>query len=315
MKILIAGGTGFIGKALVKHFLAHGNHQILVLGRSKQSIRSTFGEAVKRLAWTDLPRFSFSDWGPKDIFINLCGANLGDKPWSDARKSSILESRVETTRLIARVCKGLGENSPRLLNASAIGIYGLQEEHKNELPPALTEDSPLPCLQPTDFLSEVGCQWEAAAKEAIAAGTPVVFLRFGVVLGPHGGVYKKLRRPYQFGLGGTIGSGNQAFSWVSLHDLVRAIDFTIATNQLTGPVNITAPHAVRQSLFAKAMARSLQRPAFLTTPKFLLKKLFGEMAEELLLKGQHVQPKRLTEMGFTFEHDSIDKALNYCRSE
>lgn len=315
MKLLIAGATGFIGKALVKHFLTETQSDIVVLGRSKQAIRNTFGDSVGRLSWADLPKFDFSNWQSGDVFINLCGANIGEKSWSESRKQSILESRVETTRLLAKICARLGESSPRLLNASAIGIYGLQAEVEGALPPPLTEASPLPCEQPTDFLSKVGCAWEAAAKEAINDGVPVTFLRFGVVIGAAGGVYQQLKLPYQLGLGGTIGSGHQPFTWVSLRDLVKAIDFIISTPNVNGPVNITAPKAVSQSHFAKAMAKSLRRPAFITTPKFLVRKLFGQMADELLLQGQHVVPQRLTELGFQFEHDTIARALEACKAE
>lgn len=302
MRILIAGGSGFIGQHLARH-LAEDNHTVTVLGRSLPQLQDLFFEehSFHLMDWTVLMRKD-NPLVDYDIVINLCGVNIGDKRWSDQRKKELIQSRVEPTRILAELC-ARASHSLRLFNASAIGIYGLQETER------FTEESEINCQNPSDFLSQIGCEWEQATASAQAAGVKVVLMRFGVVLSDDGGALQKMKRPFLLGLGGRIGHGNQPFSWVSLPDLLNAISFLIANPDITGPINIVSPGVVTQREFAKAFAHALHRPSFMITPAFLIKLIFNEMGEELLLKGQNVYPKRLLELGFQFQYPTISQAL------
>lgn len=307
MQYIIAGGTGFIGQHLTRFWLKQ-EHQVTIIGRDPNKITSLFGDAVNAVSWD-----AFND-NPADVLkgadavINLCGANVGSQRWSKARKQKILDSRIKPTTAIATACAKLGDASPRLLNASAIGVYGLQHHRKANLPAPFDENVDINS-EPTDFLSDVARQWEAATLPAQEAGVPVTLLRFGVVLDKSGGALKQIAMPYYFGLGGKVGSGEQPFTWISLDDAVSAIDFLCQHNEIQGPVNLVAIRSVSQAEFAAALARALHRPAFFTMPAGLLRLVFGEMADELLLEGQHVVPMRLTNHQFKFKHPDIDTAL------
>jgi len=304
MRILIAGGTGFVGSHLVQHFLKK-SESVTVLGRSTKKIADQFPDKITPLEWNKL---TLEDISSFDLIINLAGTNIGEGRWSKKRKASILQSRIEATEILSNFCKQLGEESPALFNASAIGVYGLQET-SNALPKAMDETLTIDFNTSSDFLSKVGRAWELATKPATDAGARVVNMRFGVVIDWSGGVLKKMAAPFYFGMGGKVGSGNQAFSWIALSDLIRAIDFLIEHQEIKGPVNFVSPECIQQKVLAKAIAKALHRPCFFTAPAFMLKLAFGEMAEELLLKGQHVYPKRLLDAGFVFERVSVDKGL------
>lgn len=294
MNILIAGGTGFLGSALV--IALKKNHQVTVLGRHLNS-----GEG--QLNWQDLHTLE-----GYDVVINLAGENIGEEKWTFERKKNILTSRIETTHELASLCAIAQDPKPRLLNASAIGIYGLQEAAINQLPPAYDENSAIDFTSHTDFLSEVARAWEQETLAAVTAGCDVTWLRFGVILDPCGGALKKMLPAFKWGFGSIIGSGQQAFTWVSRHDAIRAIEFIIEQH-ITGPICISAPHAVTQRQFAQALAKELHRPCYLTLPRWLIRILFGQMGEELLLRGQHVKPLRLHELGFSFDFPTIEKLL------
>lgn len=293
MKILIAGGTGFIGQALVK---AWTKHDLTVMGRNTEfNLQS-------------LQQLSDEEFATFDVVINLTGANIGAKRWSDARKKEILDSRVDATTTIATRCAKLGAKAPRLMNASAIGVYGLQPNQKQGLPPALDENTPIDFNDYSEFSAQVCRKWESATTIASDAGVAVTITRFAVVLGP-GGALKKLKLPYLLGLGGPIASGQQPFCWVALEDVERAMTWLLEHPEVTGPVNIVSPNTVTQKEFAKTFGKVLCRPAFMPTPALALKILFGQMAEELLLHGQHVVPTRLKKLGFEFTYPDLVKAL------
>lgn len=308
MKIVIAGGTGFIGQALVKHFRA-ANHQCVVLGRSHEKIKKIFGNTVKAITQKQVLTEGAAEIKTADLLINLAGASIGDKRWSKKRKREILDSRLLPTQRLTAICASLGKNSPPLFNASAIGIYGLQPVTGNVLPTALDERTNIDFNSAPDFLSQVARAWELATQPAKEAGVRVVNLRFGVVLGKNGGVLKKLKLPFLFFIGGPIGSGQQPFSWVAMEDLLRAVDFLFAKPEISGPVNIVAPNCVTQKQLAQALGKVLHRPSFISTPAFILQSLYGEMAKELLLSGQNVYPHILLEKGFQFRYPDITSAL------
>lgn len=308
MKIIIAGGTGFIGQATVPYFLNKG-YQCVVVSRSKNKVKKIFDDSVKAVTWEELANSSNHDIKTADLIINLTGENIGAKRWTAARKEELVNSRVIPTRILAEFCAELGKNSPPLFNAGGVGIYGLQPASPQGLPPGMDERTPLNYDHPSSFLETIGQLWEQATQPAKDAGVRVVNMRFGVVLGKHGGVLKQLQLPFNLFIGGPIGNGQQPFSWVALADLLRAIEFLFEHPKITGPVNIVSPKCVTQKEFAKALGNALHRPSFVKTPAFILELIFGQMAKELLLSGQHVYPKILLEYGFEFHFADIDIAL------
>lgn len=299
MNILIAGASGFIGRELTNHLSKH--HQITVTGRQFSKLNTLFSKKIGKLTWDNLKD---QDAKQYDLVINLSGSSIGDKRWTSSVKREHIESRTKTNQqLIGWLMNHHAK--PRFFCASAIGIYGAKEFSTD----FFDEDSTLPQL-PSDFLQEIGLLWEQSLNEAINAGIPVTVLRFGVVLKQGEGMLKKLELPFRLGLGTVLGSGRQSFSWVYYKDLINAIDFIIEHPQLTGPVNITSPYPVTQEVFAQQFSRALNRTLFLKMPGWFVKLVFGEMGEFLLLKGQSVLPKRLTEAGFKFTAPKIESVFN-----
>lgn len=307
MHRIIAGGTGFVGQYLARKWLDEG-HSVAIIGRSAPKIKKIFGDMVETIEWDDFIDDSQHLLHQAGLVVNLTGANIGEQRWSAERKQILLNSRTHYTKILAQACADLADHAPPLFNASAIGIYGLQESESAELPRAFDETCPIDFEAKPDFLAEIGRAWETKTNIAKAHGVHVINLRFGVVLG-HGGVLAKLTTPFKFGLGGPIGNGRQPFSWIHIDDLAGSIEFLLQHQHIHGPVNIVSPNAVSQKQFAKSFAKSLHRPCFMPTPGFILKFLFGQMAEELLLKGQHVFPKILLDAGFKFKHPDLDEAL------
>ncbi|MGE3920339.1 MAG: TIGR01777 family oxidoreductase [Gammaproteobacteria bacterium] len=303
MKIIIAGGTGFVGRHLIPALLKE-NHEVSLITRDVNKGKKIFPQNVQIITWDNLKTL---DPNQMDAVINLAGENIGEKFWTKTRKEKIKQSRIHATKTLAEWC-ARATKKPHLYNTSAIGVYGLQTT-SSTLPPALNEETMIPWGNPSDFLSEVGQAWEIATRVAESQGVPVTITRFAVVLHKNEGVLKKLSFSFKLGLGGPIGSGQQAFTWVHIDDLVRAFIFLLNHPELTGAFNICAPECVTQKEFARVFAKSLHRPAILTTPAWALKLIFGQMADELLLAGQHVYPKRLLESGFQFSHPKLEEAL------
>ncbi|THE12848.1 TIGR01777 family protein [Bacillus timonensis] len=296
MKIAIAGGTGFVGKKLTDYLLEQ-SHEVLILTRN----------AAKT---SDHPRLHFVEWfkansAPEielqevDAVINLAGESLNSGRWSEARKRRILESRVTATKEIVRILSSLPKKPKVLLNASAVGIYGTSESE------TFTEET---TQIGNDFLANTVSAWEQKANEASHLGVRTCFLRLGVVLGAGGGALTRMVLPYQFFIGGTIGSGKQWLSWIHIDDVVKGIDFLLQHETVSGPVNFTAPNPVRMKEFGQTAGSVLHRPHWLPVPGFALQLLLGEMSI-LVLEGQNVLPKKLVENGFSFTFDTVEKAL------
>ena len=305
---VIAGATGLIGKRLVEDWLLQ-KHNITVIGRSQQRIEKCFGNRVQAVTWDKLTRDVLQS---AELVVNLTGENVGAKRWSPALKKEMINSRVGSTKMLAGLLAELGEKSPPLFNASAIGIYGLQEQLANKLPPSLDENTPIDWENPPDFLSSVARRWEKAATVAETRGVRIVFLRFAVVLAKEGGALPMIAKPFQYFFGGPVGSGQQPFSWIAIDDVIAAIDFLAAKPEASGPYNIVAPECVPQYMLARAVATALNRPDAVKMPPFVLNLMLGkEMARELLLEGQHVYPQRLLELGFKFTYPDINVAINH----
>ncbi len=304
MIILVAGGTGFIGQALVHHLLAN-HHQIIVLSRSPEKVQRIFGRMVQILTWDQL---NLEHIKAVNAIINLNGAGVGDQRWNLARQHEILDSRIPPTQLISNFCAQLGASAPTLLNASAIGVYDFIQPSEFQKK-FYDDDSPINFNQAPHFLAKVARAWEMATWPARDRGARVVNTRFAVVLGSQGGALKKLLPSFKLGLGAKIGSGQQPFTWVSLLDVVRAIDFILNRQDINGPINIVAPEVVTQVEFADTLANVLHRPRLLTLPAFVIKCMFGQMGSELLLEGVAVKPSKLLALNFKFADTNLHQTL------
>ena len=307
MKIIVTGATGFVGKNLIPTLLEQ-QHVVFLIGRDLAKIYKIFGENVNALMWNQL-----EDILPDDIdaVINLAGENIGDGLWTKAKKARIKTSRVNAANQIVKWVLRYRQKKPHIYNASAIGIYGLQNNDNNE---PFIETSPIPFGQPTDFLSDVAQAWEGALKPAIEAGIPVTFMRFAVVLKCKEGVLKKLEPSFSLGLGSILGKGNQPFTWIHIDDLIAGIHFLLGHPNVIGPVNLCSPSCVSQKEFAKTLAAAMKRPLMIKTPNWIIKILLGQMGVELLLKGQAVAPKRLLELGFKFNYPDLNALFSYLKS-
>lgn len=306
MNRIIGGATGLIGKHLVEFWRQKG-HNIIVIGRSQQRIKKVFGNGLQALTWDDLSSDVFQS---AEVVINLAGANIAEKPWTPARKEEILSSRIETTKKITALLVEMGSKAPRLFTASALSVYGPQVHVLGGLPPHLDESAAIDWESAPNFLTHVAHQLEIAVQPAIAQGVRVVFLRFGAVLAKSGGVLPPMLRLFQFFMGGRIGTGDQPFSWITIDDVVRAIDFLVTKPELSGPINMVAPGCVTQYHLAQIIGKVLHRPAVISSPAFLMKLLLGERSQ-LLLEGQHLYPQRLLEEGFKFYYPELEQALRH----
>jgi len=232
-----------------------------------------------------------------DAVVNLAGENVGER-WTAERKRRIRQSRVDGTLALARALAGLSARPKVLVNASAVGIYGDRgDERVDEM-----------SAPGGGFLAEVVREWEAATEPASAAGIRVVMPRMGVVLSRRGGMLAKLLTPFRLGAGGTMGSGRQWVSWISLTDAVDVLYLALVDDRLSGPVNAVAG-AVTNEEFTRTMARVVNRPALVPVPAFALKLAFGEMAEETILASQRADHRRLTQLGYSFAQPELEAAL------
>jgi len=232
-----------------------------------------------------------------DAVVNLSGATIGRR-WTDARRREILDSRVQSTDLLARTAAELDPRPSALVSAVGIGIYGNRGDE------ILTEESELG----SGFLAEVAQAQEGAADPARAAGIRVVSLRQGIVLTRRGGALARMLTPFRLGLGGRVGSGTQWWSWVALDDLVAAYRLALASD-VSGPVNLVSPNPATNAQFVKALGRALGRPTVFPLPAVAVRTLFGEMGEAALLEGQRALPARLLDAGFSFEYPDVESAL------
>ena len=293
LKLLLTGGTGFLGSALVKTFLAS-NYDITLVSHYSAKAHQQFGQQVKVLAQVNELQADDSF----DVIINLAGAPIFGALWTAKRKAVMRDSRIKlTTDLVAKIATF--NSKPKLLiSGSAIGFYGEQGTN------IVTEES---TIEP-DFSQTLCADWEDAALKAEQYGVRVCVIRTGLVLGKEGGFLKPMLLPFKLGLGGQLGKGTQWMSWIHLNDWVAIVKQMMADEQMHGAYNATAPNPVTNSEFTQQLAKSLHRPAFLPVPRVFLKWLLGEMAD-LLLCSQHVLPMRLQTLNFEFEYPDLSLAL------
>ncbi len=295
MKVFMTGGSGFVGTFLTRELVRQG-HTVTILTRRETPVKPAeagisflTGDPTREGPWMDaVPEH---DW-----IINLAGASIFTR-WSPGHKQEIYDSRILSTRnLVAALAHG--NRGQLFCSTSAIGYYGPRGEEE------LTEESP----PGDDFLARLARDWEAEALKAQDLGVRVVITRFGLVLGPGGGLLGQMVPLFKLCVGGLAGSGEQWVSWIHREDHARAFLFVKDHPEINGPVNFTSPQPVRNRELARALGRVLHRPSFLTTPAFMLRLMLGELAE-VVLTGQKVLPRKLLAAGFTFKFPTIDAAL------
>ena len=292
MRVLVSGPAGLVGSALVESLGRQGN-EVLGLSRSAPP-------GAPAVRWDPAAgEIDAARLEGLDAVVHLAGENVSGGRWTEARKERIRASRVQGTRLLSEALAACGRRPATLVCASAIGYYGSRGDEI-----CVEESAP-----GDDFLARVAVDWEAAAAPAADAGIRVVNLRIGVVLSPRGGMLAKVTPPFRLGLGGRVGSGRQYLSWISLEDLVRVIEAALEDRQLSGPVNAVAPGSVTNLEFTRALGRRLRRPALLPLPAPVVRLVWAEMGETLLLASTRVEPARLAAAGFAFRHPDIDTAL------
>ncbi len=296
MKLLVTGATGLIGAHLCRHLVSRG-HAAVAFSRRPERARRELPELSAAYAWQPeneaAPSSAFED---VDAVVHLAGESVAGR-WSRDKKRRILESRERGTRCLVKALAAAPRRPRLLISASAIGYYGDRGDEE------LTEDSP----PGDDFLARVCKAWEAEARRAEELGPRVVLLRTGIVLAAAGGAIERMLRPFKLGLGGPLGSGRQWWSWIHVEDVVGAIEH-LMTGEHGGAFNLTSPSPVRQADFARALGRTLGRPALLPTPAFALKAGLGGFATELL-SSKKVLPQRLTETGFRASFAELPSAL------
>lgn len=287
VRIVVAGGSGFLGTALRTTLQAAG-HEVIQLVRR---------EATKpeQLSWDPAKPIEL----PKDTaaVINLCGAGVGDRRWTDKYREEIRDSRVTSTTTLADAVARQGTTV--FINASGVGFYGDNKDRE------VDESSPAG----DDFLAGVVVEWEAAAARASAAGCRVVVLRTGWPLDRRGGFLQPQLLPFKLGVGGKLGDGRHWIPWISLTDWLRAAQFVLASDAISGPVNMVGPSPVTNAEFTKALARALHRPAIFRIPRHALRVLYGQFGDEVFT-SLRVLPKALRDNGFEYKHSTLPQALD-----
>ena len=295
MIIAVTGSTGLVGKALISALESEGHTVRRVVRRPGKNPQSeiNWDPAAGTI---DAARFS-----DVDGVVHLAGESVAAHRWTAAVKREIRDSRVRGTTLLSQTLACLASRPSVLVSASAIGYYGNRGDER------LDESSP----PGTGFLADVCQEWEQATIPARDADIRVVNLRIGVVLSPKGGALKSMLTPFKLGIGGVIGNGQQYFSWITLADLVRSIQFALNASAISGPVNAVAPKPVTNREFTKTLGRVLGRPTIFPMPAFAARLAFGEMADEMFLAGARVEPKALQAAQFEFAYPQLEPAVRH----
>lgn len=294
MKILITGATGFIGQTLCRELLTRGDN-VIVLTRSHKKATKIFGSQVSIV--THLDKIGSDE--KIDAVISLAGAPVVGGLWTKKRKQILIDSRINDLKAINTLCKRLETKPSVLVNASAIGYYGIRGDEE------VTEKD-----KGQDVFQSILCQKrEDLGFSFEKFGTRVCNVRIGLVFANDGGAYPQMTRPIKFGLGAIFGKGQQYMSWIYKADMIRVILFLLDNDSLSGAINATAPESVTNETFTRKVAGHYKRPVFFKAPAFILKTLLGELSQ-LFLEGQRVVPEKLLKAGFQFEQKSLDDMLS-----
>jgi len=299
MNILVSGSHGLIGSSLIP-YLRNLGHNVVRLQREKgledQSsiLWDPIGKTIDKEPLNDI-----------DAVIHLAGENVGSGKWNSSKRAAIRESRIEGTQFLCQTVASLASPPQTFISASAVGYYG------NRGDTLLRENS----LPGDGFLSGVCQDWEAASNILKGSSTRLVNARIGVVMSLDGGALQKMVTPFKLGIGGRLGSGTQYISWISIDDVVQALFHLLVHTELEGAVNLVAPNSITNLELTKALGAALNRPTVIPMPEVAVRGIFGQMGEELLLFSTRVEPKKLSDTGFNFQHPSIEDALASLVSE
>ena len=305
MRIVIAGGTGFLGRPLAEVYAEEG-HDVRVLTRGVPPGESrhdpgTGVPGVTRIGWN--PDGQPGPWASAldgaDALVNLAGESIASGRWTPQRKAQLRDSRIVPTRSLVAALASVRTPPPVFVSGSAIGYYGPTHDEP------LTEESP----PGSDFLARLAVDWEAEAQKAARPGVRLVVIRTGIAIEQSGGALGQMIRPFRMFVGGPMGSGRQYMSWIHRIDWIELVRWLIETPAATGPFNATAPEPVTNRQFARALGRALRRPALLPAPAFALRMMLGEMADPLVLSGQRVLPAKALKLGFHFRYPDINQAF------
>lgn len=299
MKVIIAGGSGFIGSRLIQR-LNDAKHDVVLLSRNPGAIRSYENGALKIVQWDGRTVGSWSQFiDGADVVINLAGENIAAKRWSEKQKIRLVNSRIESTRTIIQSINNAKKKPRVLVNASAVGFYG--NDGDGDVAEAQTKGE--------GFLSDLCEQWEREAQDAEKSDLRVVLLRIGVVLDSSGGALKKMLLPFKLFIGGPLGSGKQWFPWIHREDVINIILFALEKQSLSGAVNVASPSPVTMNEFSSLLGKAIGRPSWMRVPSFMLKLMLGEMSE-MLIGGRRIIPKKLLDNGFVFQHPDLEATLD-----
>ncbi len=297
MRVLITGGSGLVGRALATNLARDGSEVIIISRRPERVIGLPAGVSAK---WWD--GHTTEGWSSLvdgvDAIINLAGENISSGRWTKERKRRILESRLNAGQVVVQAVKAAHRKPRVVIQASGVGYYGPcgDEEITEEMPPG------------HDFLAKVAAEWETSTASLETLGVRQVVIRTGVVLSTAGGALPRMLLPFRLFVGGRLGSGGQWFPWMHIADEVGAIRFLIESETTNGPFNLTAPVPLTNAEFSRLLGQRLRRPTLMPIPGFTLRLLFGEMAT-ILLDGQRAIPRRLLQLGFTFQFPEAGSAL------
>lgn len=292
-RVLIAGGTGFIGQLLAKKMSLEMEVSLLTRNTKCES-------SYPLIDWEDLTVDVLSQFS---VVINLSGENIAAKRWFASQKEKLLLSRIESTQKLVNLLLQCPVR-PFFINASAVGIY---PSYYNQKCTAIYDEA-MVASSAGNFLQKIALAWEAPVQVLKEQGIPYAITRFAVVLGKEGGMLKKLLPSFRLGLGAVIGSGQQGLPWVDVNDLVRALVFIVKA-KITGEYNIVAPEKITQEQFADTLTAVLDRPRILRLPAWAVNLMFGEMGRELLLSGQQVSGEKLSRLGFEYRYKTLSASL------
>ncbi|WP_031485295.1 TIGR01777 family oxidoreductase [Maridesulfovibrio frigidus] len=297
MRVVITGGTGFIGRKLSKALVAKG-YQVYALTRST---RTSDIAGVRNVVWDGVSSSGWEEFAEgATAIVNLAGDNIASGRWNKAKKNSILSSRLNAGRAVVESVMSAKVRPKVVIQASAIGYYGPRGAQP------VTEDAACG----NSFLSDVAKEWEASTASVEDYGVRRVVIRTSMVLGS-GGALSKMIGPFKLGLGSYIGDGHQGVSWIHIDDEIRAIIFLIENSSCKGVYNLCSTHPETFNKFAETLGNVVDKPVRLRVPSFVLKLILGQMAEEILINGQFVLPERLITAGFNFEHLDLKEALSH----